>query len=274
MTATQRDTHRNTGAGPDPGPRRAAALAIMAILAAAAFAALIALGTWQVERRAWKLDLIARVEGRIHAPPSPAPRPSLWPAVSAAADEYRHVSVTGKYLYDRETLVQAATGFGAGFWVLTPLQAEDGTVTMVNRGFVPGNKTTPADRAAHSPAGPLTVTGLLRISEPGGGFLRKNDPGADRWHSRDIAGIAAVRGLDGVAPYFIDADGGTPGSVAAPRGGETAAPPTAWPVGGLTVVSFSNKHMGYALTWYGLALMVLGAVWFVTRYEIRQRRSR
>ena len=90
-----------------------------------------------------------------------------------------------------------------------------------------------------------TVVGLLRLSEPDGGFLRANDPAGDRWFSRDVAGIAKARGLSGpVAPYFIDAD-------ATPN-------PGGWPRGGLTVVRFANSHLIYALTWFGLAIVLAG----------------
>ncbi len=104
---------------------------------AAAFAGFVALGTWQVQRRAWKLDLIERVDQRVHAPAVAAPGPERWTQVNAASDEYRHVSVTGSFLHDRETLVQAVTELGSGYWVLTPLRMADGRTLLVNRGFVP-----------------------------------------------------------------------------------------------------------------------------------------
>ncbi len=232
------------------------------VFAALLFAGLAALGTWQVERRAWKLDLIARVDRRVHAAPVDAPGTDVVP--TAANDEYRHVRVTGHYLPGRDTLVQASTELGAGFWVLTPLQRDDGSVVLINRGFVPPEASAPAQRAASEPAGDVTVTGLLRLTEPKGGFLRHNDPAADRWFSRDVEAIAKARGLTRVAPYFVDADAG-----AAPRDA-----PVAGPVGGLTVISFPNNHLVYALTWYGLALMVVGAVWRVWREARREDTAR
>ena len=83
-------------------PRRAGAAAL-ALLALAVF---VALGSWQLQRRTWKLDLIARVEQRVHAPPVPAPGPERWPTIAASSDEYRRVRVTGEFLHDRETLVR------------------------------------------------------------------------------------------------------------------------------------------------------------------------
>lgn len=208
-------------------------------------AALLALGVWQVERRAWKLDLIDRVEHRVHAAAVPIPAPAAWPQVNRNDDEYRHVTVTGRFLNDRETLVQALTVDGPGYWVLTPLETADHATVLVNRGFVPVERRDPSTRSAGNPAGAVEVSGLLRISEPGGGFLRRNDPAANRWYSRDVAAIAATRGLPEVAPFFIDAD-------AAPN-------PGGWPKGGLTVIAFPNNHLIYALTWFTLAIMLAGA---------------
>lgn len=234
------------------------ALALFGLLALAGIAGLTALGVWQLERRVWKLDLIERVDARIHASPVPAPGPEAWPSVTAASDEYRRVGVTGRFLNDRETLVQAVSDLGGGFWVMTPLVTDRGFTVLVNRGFVPPEKRDPATRAEGQPQGEVTVAGLLRISEPKGGFLRSNDPAAGRWYSRDVAAIAAAKGLEQVAPYFIDAD--------------ATRNPGGWPVGGLTVVSFPNSHLGYALTWFALDLMLIGAVLFVIRSEMRRRR--
>lgn len=198
-----------------------------------------ALGVWQLQRMAWKRDLIAAVESRVRADPVAAPGPSAWPTLTAERDAYRHVRLTGRYRHDRETLVQAVTDRGAGFWVLIPLDTGTFTV-LVNRGFVPPEARDPAKRAGGNITGIVTLRGLLRISEPGGGFLRNNDPAADRWYSRDVAAIAKARGLTRTAPYLIDAD--------------ATASPGGLPIGGLTVVRFSDNHLIYALTWFGLAL--------------------
>lgn len=214
----------------------------------------LGLGTWQVERRVWKLALIDRVEARIHAEPVPAPGREEWPGLTAASAEYRRVRLTGRFAHDRATLVQALSERGAGFWMLVPLVTDRGFTVLVNRGFVPTEARERSARAAGEPEGEVTLTGLLRLSEPGGGFLRRNDPAADRWYSRDVAAIATARGIDGstaVAPYFVDAD-------AAPN-------PGGLPMGGLTVVAFHNNHLVYALTWYALALMTAGALIFVLR---------
>ena len=197
------------------------------------------LGVWQIERRAWKLDLIARVDARVHAAPVPVP-PSAWGQVNPRSDEYRRVQTSGTFLNDRETLVDALTERGAGFWVLTPLRTTSGII-LVNRGFVPPERKAPSSHAAAQ--GTAKVTGLLRMTEPKGRFLRPNRPSEDRWYSRDVAAIAQARGLKGVAPFFIDADA-TPNL-------------SGYPLGGITVVSFRNMHLVYALTWFGLALLCL-----------------
>jgi len=200
---------------------------------------------WQVERRAWKLDLIARVEGRVHAPPSPL----TWDNPGSPADyEYRRVKVSGTYRLEAETLTQAVTERGGGFWVMTPLVTAQGTV-LVNRGFVPSDRRTAPD--VRSPTGPVTVIGLLRASEPGGGFLRSNDPVANRWYSRDVAAIARARHLGQVAPFFIDA--------------QAMPSPDRLPVAGLTVVRFPNNHLVYALTWFALAGLCAFAAFRVLR---------
>jgi surfeit locus 1 family protein len=214
----------------------------------------VGLGAWQVQRLFWKLDLIARVEARIHRTAVPAPSASEWADVSTEKDEYRQVTARGTFDHAKAALVQAVTARGAGFWVVTPLQRDDGSTILINRGFVPADRRDPTSRASGNPSGPVAVTGLLRITEPGGGFLRSNDPAGGRWYSRDVAAIAEAKGLANVAPYFIDAD-------ATPN-------PGGLPVGGLTVVSFRNSHLVYALTWFALAAMSAAAGYLIYRRRL------
>lgn len=224
---------------------RAARLAVANLAAAIVVATLCALGVWQMQRRTWKLDLIHRVETRVHAAPASLPPKDRWPDIDAIRDEYRHVRTEGAFLPVRPALVQAVTDLGGGYWVLSPLRTADGSVVFINRGFVPSDRRA-ALLAAAPPQGPTHVTGLLRLSEPGGGFLRSNDPAADRWYSRDVAAIAAGRSLTGVAPFFIDAD--------------RTAGASDEPVAGLTVLHFPNNHLLYALTWFAMALLLAGAM--------------
>ena len=238
-------------------PRSPVTLTVLSVVALALIAALIGLGVWQVERLAWKQQLIASIDTRIHAAPVAAPGPDQWPTINAARDAYRRVEAHGTFLHAQTSFVQAATERGGGFWVMTPLATDRGFTILVNRGFVPPDAR--AGIARIQTAEPGSVTGLLRISEPGGGFLRSNDPAAGRWYSRDVAAIAQAQRIDQAAPYFIDA---------------AASPdPAALPVGGLTVISFPNHHLGYALTWFTLAAMVIGGYMLLMRDEIRLRRA-
>jgi surfeit locus 1 family protein len=162
--------------------------------------------------------------------------------ISASGDAYRTVTVTGHFLSNRRTLVRAVSDAGAGYWVLTPLDTGR-FVVLVNRGFIlPERKDMLSD-----PVGPVHITGLLRITEPGGGFLRANDPVADRWFSRDVGAIVTRRRIANAAPYFIDAD--------------AASTITGGPQGGLTVIRFPDNHLAYAITWFGMALLCLWALW-------------
>jgi surfeit locus 1 family protein len=238
--------------------KRIAALVAFNLAAILLVGGLIALAVWQFHRRAWKLDLIARVEARVHASPTPAPGPERWADISAATDEYRRVMAAGDWLEDRSTLVQAVTELGAGYWVMTPLARDDGTTILVNRGFVPADKRDPASWQPRNPRN-VTITGLLRVTEPGGAFLRSNDPASDRWFSRDVTAIAAARGLTNVAPYFVDA--------------QRAQGESGLPVAGLTVLAFSNNHLIYGLTWGVLALMGAAGAAFVN-LEVSRGRPR
>ncbi|TDK26244.1 SURF1 family protein [Luteimonas aestuarii] len=251
MTAphADRDTHLP--------PKRPVLRVVFAAALAIAFLGFTTLGVWQVQRLAWKRDLVARVDARIHAVPVPAPTRDAWAGIDADNSEYLHVRVVGRFLDVPTTRTQAVTALGGGWWLLSPLQLDGGEIVLVNRGFVPTGET-----AAGPPTGRVQVTGLLRLDEPGGGFLRSNAPGEDRWHSRDVQAIAEARGLpaDRVAPYFIDA------------GRDSAA--QGWPRGGMTVVSFRDHHLQYALTWFALALLTLvaGAWLFVSERRLRHHR--
>ncbi len=241
---------------PPQVPRRRWLVAFGALLPVA-FCGFVALGVWQLQRMAWKHDLIARVDARIHAKAVPAPSRAQWPAITDATDSYRRVSVSGRFVPGGETRTQAVTELGGGFWVLQPLQTDEGDYVLVNRGFVPiGGTTMPA------PAERVVVEGLLRISEPEGGFLRHNVPAQDRWYSRDVAAIARKQTLPvgQVAPFFIDAD----------RDQASGK----WPRGGMTVVKFRDSHLSYALTWFGMAVLTLLAGGYLVASERRLRHDR
>lgn len=237
------------------------ALVLLGLLGLALFASFVALGTWQVHRLAWKEALIAHTSERVHAPPVAAPGPTAWADLTADNAAYRHVWLKGHWLRDRQVRVWTATDKGSGYWILAALRRDDGSLVLVNRGFAPEGWCDLKGACPAPPAGEVTVTGLLRLSEPSSLF-RRNLPASDTWYTRDVPAIAKARGLADVAPYFVDADA-HPNADGQP-----------WPEGGLTVVHFRNSHLSYLITWYLLALMVLGAGVYVARdeYRLRQRR--
>jgi surfeit locus 1 family protein len=210
-------------------------------------ASLLGLGTWQLQRLAWKEALIQRVDERVHAAPVAPPSSQPGHEVNAAADEYRHVQLDGVWQPEHTSLVQANTILGPGFWVMTPLRNSQHELTWINRGFV-----TERNTPIKTPTGTVHVEGLLRLNEPQGSWLRPNQPGHAQWYSRDVKALSLAHGLGAAAPYFIDAD-------AAPGQARSAEPQPGQPLGGLTVISFNNHHLSYALTWYGLALLVVVA---------------
>lgn len=226
-------------------------LGVLALLGALGFSAL---GIWQVERLQWKNALVAAVAERTSAQPSDPSVDGTWTSFAPEQDEYRRVVIRGRFENRAETLVQAVTAYGGGFWVMTPLVLPDGRSVLVNLGFVPPEYRAPETRPM--PDGAVEITGLLRETEPGGGFLRSNDPAGGRWYSRDVVAIAGYKELAGVAPFFIDAEAGAAGS---------------YPIGGLTVLSFPNNHLIYALTWFALALMVLAGFGYVV-WDARRAR--
>jgi surfeit locus 1 family protein len=225
-------------------------LILPGILSLGALAVLIGLGFWQLERLAWKNDLLARVEARTKAPVTPIPPESEWKNVNFENDEYRRVVAGGTFRHDREVLIytvaseQPGRYAGPGFFVLTPLELPSGASVIVNRGFVPLDRKDAATRKEGQVAGPVNVTGLLRMPEDAGYFAPSNDPEKNAWYRRDPVEIARALKLERAAPFTIDAD--------------AAANPGGLPQGGSTRVNFSNNHLQYAVTWFGLALALIG----------------
>ncbi|MGA0597923.1 SURF1 family protein [Enterovirga sp. CN4-39] len=220
-----------------------------AIATAIALAILVTLGYWQLERKAWKEDLLAAINSRAFGAAVAAPAERDWPSWSPAQDEFRRVRLTGTFLHDREIqlhgLAEERRGQPLqGFYVFTPLQRPDGSIVMVNRGFVPTALRKPESRAEAQPAGEVSVTGLLRNPEQRGWFVPANNPQRDQWFVRSIGEMAQARGLGRVAPFYVDADN-TPN-------------PGGWPRGGQTRINLPNDHLHYALTWFGLALTLIG----------------
>jgi len=149
-------------------PRRLRNLLGLFVPAAIVFTVLIALGTWQLERKAWKEALIATLGERLAAPPTALPPPANWPALNRDDAEYRHVAFTATLDDSKEALVYAAASAfrpdvsGPGYWVFTPARLADGGVVMVNRGFVPQDRANPATRPGGRLTGPIAITGTVR----------------------------------------------------------------------------------------------------------------
>jgi surfeit locus 1 family protein len=241
--------------------RSKAALLSVGIAGSFLFALFIALGVWQIQRLFWKRELIERVDQRAHAKAVAAPERQRWPQITAESDEYRHVQLRGQFLYQETTKVLASTTLGRGFWVMTPLRTADDSIIYINRGFIPSSTSgTAAPQVAEG-----DVSGLLRMSEPGGAFLHHNNPSGQQWYSRDVQAMALAHHLNNVAPFFIDAETTT----------QAANPgtPGDGPVAGLTVIAFDNNHLVYTLTWFALALMVAGGTIYTIRSELKLSRG-
>jgi surfeit locus 1 family protein len=235
-------------------------LLVPTVAAACAFAVLIGLGTWQVQRKAWKEGLIATVSERFAAPPIPLPPPAAWARLDPATDEFRRVRFDGEFLNDKEALV-FTTGSslrggdaGPGYWVFVPARVAGGVV-MVNRGFVPEGRQDAATRPQGQIAGRVEIVGVMRWPERPGLFTPAAEPAKNLWFAREPAAMAEAKGLGPVAPFYVEQ--------------ESPPAPGGLPRAGKLQPSFSNNHLGYALTWYGLALVLAGsfAVWLVGRWR-------
>ncbi|HET7930948.1 MAG TPA: SURF1 family cytochrome oxidase biogenesis protein, partial [Rhodanobacteraceae bacterium] len=154
-------------------PFRSRKFVLWMLVAAIVFAGLVWLGVWQVQRYHLKLAISEAMQTRVHAAPVTAPGPDAWPR--AATLQYLHVSLRGHFLADAQTLVRGSSRDGYGFWVMAPFATERGFIVLVNRGYIPESlPKQPSFASIKPPPGTVTITGLLRASEPGGGFLRRN----------------------------------------------------------------------------------------------------
>jgi len=222
---------------------------IPSIAAASAFAVLLSLGLWQLDRKAWKEGLIATIGQRLSAPPVALPAPATWPRLTAAEDEFLRVAATAEFLNDREALVYTIGSSlregssGPGYWIFTPARLADGALVMVNRGFVPNGKQDAETRPDGEVAGPINMVGVLRWPEPPGIFTPAGDPTRNIWFSRDSNAIAAAKSVS-VAPFYLEL--------------ESPDPPGGLPRTGRLHPTLPNNHFGYALTWLGLACVLVG----------------
>jgi surfeit locus 1 family protein len=222
-----------------------------------AFAALIALGTWQVQRKSWKEGLIATLTERLAAPPSALPASGTWARFDQAGGEYRRVKFSATFDHGKEALVYAAASAfrpdvtGRGYWIFTPARLADGPFVIVNRGFVPEARKDAASRAEGQIAGPVQIVGAIRWPDPRNWFSPADDPAHNLWLARDPKAIATAKAISPVAPFYVEQ--------------ESPVPPGGLPQPGKLVVRLRNEHLQYAVTWYGLALVlvVVFASWAV-----------
>ena len=245
----------NTRPVPAAGSR--VRFALLFVLFAGALAVLVGLGTWQVQRLAWKEALLATIDERIHADPLPLDDvASRYPEI-----EYVPVTATGRFDHAAERHVFTTWEGESGYDVFTPLLLGEGRAVFVNRGFVPFDRKDPATRADGQVGGEVTVTGLARrgLAEKPSWVVPDNDPAKNVFYWKDVRAMRETSGLDpaiDVLPFVVDAG--------------DAANPGGLPVGGTTLIDLPNNHLQYAVTWYGLALALCG-VFGYRLWSLRKR---
>ncbi|MEP3048572.1 MAG: SURF1 family protein [Roseibium sp.] len=227
-------------------------LIIPSIAAAIGLAILLNLGFWQLGRLEWKENLIVQVEQGVAKAPVPAPVPTDWATLSDV-DDYRNVSVSGEYL-DGETFYYTALSKpfgkfgGPGVMAYSPFKTTDGWIVLINRGFLP--QELPENERAHflkPPEGISEITGLMRLGEKPNWTTPASNPNDRIWFARDTDAMGKTLGIEAqfLAPYSIDLD-------------KRYTPSSGLPQAGETIVRFKNDHLGYALTWFGLAATLIG----------------
>lgn len=214
---------------------------------------MLALSVWQVQRLQEKNDLNAFRLARATAAAVELPAGD----VDLAEFEFRRVLVRGRFLHDKEIVMNGRSQRGnAGYEIITPLVREAGLPVMVSRGWIPYERRDPSTRAAGQVEGPVVVEGILRsdIRRGASWLMPDNEPERNQWFWFDLPRMGRTAGLGAVAPFYIEA-------IAAPN-------PGGYPVGGQTQIELQSSHLEYAITWFclAIALAVIYVVWH------RQRR--
>jgi surfeit locus 1 family protein len=215
------------------------------LLSLAGLALLVGLGLWQLERKQWKEALLAKIAARATA--APITLTAAEALLRAGGDvEYLHVTARGHFLNDKERYLYAPTPAGLGWHVYTPLQVAPQRYLWVNRGFIPDDRKPPSTRALGLEAGELDVVGLVRAAPRKGTFQPNNDARGNLWYWPDLAAMSASAFPAGQALGFsLESD-------------LNPAPPGGLPRGGVTRLDLPNRHLEYALTWFGLAVTLIG----------------
>ncbi|WP_244438603.1 SURF1 family protein [Hyphomicrobium nitrativorans] len=208
-----------------------------------AFSIMVALGNWQMERLHWKEGLVAAIESGLKKEPVALEEPAdAWKDLRK--EEYRPVTVSGRFLHEHERHLFATDHGQMGWHIYTPLETGGGRILFVNRGFVPDVLKDPATRPDGQITGTVTVKGLVRAPGVQGSFEPDRDPAKNVWHWRDLAGMIASMGIEGawtrMMPFFVDATaepanpggwpkGARPGSISPTGTWNMRSPGTGWP---------------------------------------------
>ncbi|MEO0497618.1 MAG: SURF1 family protein [Pseudomonadota bacterium] len=240
--------------------RRSSSLVLVTLVMLAALGCLIALGTWQVFRLEWKQKLIEETNARVAGPPQPLEVIQARFADTGDVDYYP-VRLQGRFLEGEAHYLNTLDGV-SGWNIYAPFELASGEVVIVNRGFVP-DAIKEADLREPPPQIVVELTGLSRNapSEKPSPILPNNDQSKNQFFWRSISNMASVIGLKqqerSYLPFFVDA-------------GAAATPPSGWPRAGTTRISFSNNHLQYVITWYGLALALVGVYIAFVRKRMKE----
>ncbi len=213
---------------------------------------LIGLGVWQVQRLAWKEGLLAQID---RAEASPA-----VPLGEAPPGQFAKVRVTGRLDATRSVLYGAEVrsteaGPQMGGQLLQPLDRPGQLPVLVDRGWVPSTQAALIAAPIDQPAGEVTIDGYARQPETPGWLSARDDAATDRFYTLNPAAIGSAMGLREVAPFVLVALGTPP-----PQG--LPEPATALP-------RPPNNHLSYAVTWFGLAAILLAIFLIWSRKVLR-----
>jgi surfeit locus 1 family protein len=139
--------------------------------------------------------------------------------------------------------------------VFSPARLTGGSIVIVNRGFVPEGRQNPDTRKDGRPSGTVDIIGAMRWPEERGQFTPADEPGKSLWFARDPAAMAKAKNWGNVAPFYVDQ--------------EAPLPPGGLPKAGPLKAGLPNNHLQYAVTWYGLAAVILVAAAFFWRSRRR-----
>lgn len=188
-------------------------------------AILLWLGSWQLQRLAWKSEIVQRIETRLAADPVAVP-----PAPDPERDRYLRVRAAGEILPGELHVYTSVPPYGVGYRVIAPMELADGRRILLDRGFVPIG-----EKDAARPLGPVTVEGSLNSPRVTDGFTGKPDRERNIWLPRDAPMMSAA--LDTLPILLVT------------ETSDMAGAPMPVPVS----VNIPNNHLQYAITWFALA---------------------